>query len=95
MHYRTILIAAAVAMLGVGSAYAQELSEVQVCEAAAAAFQAYGTNNGDADLESAKNMVAQGLAACNSGKTAEGLDMINTAIGAISDGKEGSHRNKS
>ena len=48
-----------------------------------------------ADLESAKNMVAQGVAACKSGKTAEGIDMINTAVGAISDGKEGSHRNKS
>ena len=92
MHYRTIPIAITVAVLGVGSAYAQELSELQVCEAAAAAFQAYGVNNGDAD--SAKNMVAQGLAACKSGKTAEGIDMINTAIGAISDGKEGSHRNK-
>jgi hypothetical protein len=81
-------------MFGVGFAYAQELNDVQICEAAAAAFQAYGTNNGDADLESAKGMVAQGLADCKSGKTAEGLDAINLATAAISDGKEGSHRNK-
>jgi len=92
MHYRTILVGTIVAMLGVGSAYAQELTEVQICEAAAASFEAYAVNNEDADMESSKGMVAQGLADCKSGKTAEGLDAINLATAAISDGKQGSRK---
>jgi hypothetical protein len=94
MHYRTILVGATVAILGVGFAYAQELNDVQICEAAAASFQAYAAGNGDGDLESAKTMVAQGLADCKSGKTAEGLDTINLATAAISDNVQGSHKRK-
>jgi hypothetical protein len=94
MHYRTILVGAAVAMLGVGFAHAQELNDLQICEAAAASFQVYAANNIDGDLESAKGLVAQGLADCKSGKTKEGLDTINLATAEISDNVQGSHKRK-
>ena len=95
MLYRMVLVGTAVAMLGgVGFAYAQEIDDLQICKAAAAAFEPYAMKSDDGDVDAARKMVAQGLAACKSGKTAEGIDMINTAIGAISDGKEGSQRNK-
>jgi hypothetical protein len=94
MHCRTILVGTTVAMLGVGFASAQELTDVKICEAAAASFQTYAAGNIDGDLESAKGMVAQGLADCKSGKTKEGLDMINLATAAISDNVQGSHKSQ-
>jgi hypothetical protein len=94
MHYRTILLGATVAMLGIGFADAQELDDLQICKAAAASFQAYAAGNGDGDLESAKGLVAQGLADCESGKTKEGLDTINLATAEISDNVQGSHKRK-
>jgi hypothetical protein len=89
---RTAVTGVALTMFGFGFAYAQELTEQQICEAAAASFEAYAVNNDDGDMESAKGMVAQGLADCKSGKTAEGLETINLATAAISDGKQGSHK---
>jgi hypothetical protein len=98
MHYRmhccTILVGTTVALLGVGFASAQELDDLQICKAAAASFQAYAAGNGDGDLESAKGLVAQGLADCEAGKTKEGLDTINMATAAISDNVQGSHKRK-
>jgi hypothetical protein len=90
----TALAGAALTMFGFGSAYAQDLDDMKICEAAATAFQAFAANNQDADLESAKGEVAQGLADCKSGKTAEGLATINLATAEISDGVQGSHKHK-
>jgi hypothetical protein len=94
MHYRTILVGATVVMLGVGFAYAQELNDLKICEAAAASFQVYAANSIDGDVESAKGLVAQGLADCKSGKTKEGLATINLATAEISDNVQGSHKSE-
>ena len=93
MFYRMVLVGTAVAMLGgVGFAYAQEIDDLQICKAAAAAFEPYAMKSDDGDVESARNMVAQGLADCASGKLKEGLETINLATAEISDGKQGSHK---
>jgi hypothetical protein len=91
---RTAVTGAALTMFGFEFAYAQELDDVKICEAAAASFQAYAANNIDGDLESAKGEVAQGLADCKSGKTTEGLATINLATAEISDNVQGSHKRK-
>ena len=98
MTYRklcfTAVAGAVLTMFGSGFACAQDLDDMKICEAAATAFQAFAANNQDADLESAKGEVAQGLADCKSGKTAEGLATINLATAEISDGVQGSHKHK-
>jgi hypothetical protein len=83
---------AALTMIGFSLAYAQEIDDLQVCKAAAAAFEPYAANSDDGDVETARGMVAQGLADCASGKLKEGLETINLATAAISDGKQGSHK---
>ena len=95
MLCRMVLVGTAVAMLGgVGFAYAQELDDLQICKAAAAAFEPYAMKSDDGDVESARGMVAQGLADCASGKLQEGLATINLATAAISDCVQGSHKHK-
>ena len=87
MLYRAFLTAAAIATLGVGSAIAQEqaMDPAQVCDAAAAAYEAYALNNTDPDLKEANDRVTEGVTDCKNGNTDQGLRKINEGTAMIHD----------
>lgn len=87
MLYRAFLTAAAVAALGVGSAIAQEqaMDPAQVCDAAAAAYEAYSLNSTDPDLKEANHRVTEGVTDCKNGHHDRGLATINHATATLHD----------
>ena len=87
MLYRTLLTAAFITAIGGTSATAQakEMDAAQMCDAAAAAYQAYALNNSDPDLETANHRVTEGVTDCKNGHHDLGLYKINEAMARIHD----------
>jgi hypothetical protein len=86
MLHRAFLAAATIALLGVGSAVAQDqIDPAQMCDAAAAAYQAYALNNTDPDLKEANHLVTEGVYDCRNGDADRGIKKVNEAMARIHD----------
>ena len=83
------LTAAAVVLLGIGTAAAQQgMDEAQTCDAAAAAYKAYALNSNDPDLATANHKVTEGMTDCQNHEFTGGIRKINDAMALIHDHKK-------
>ena len=89
---RTAIAGAALTMFGFSLAYAQEIDDLQNVRPPLPPLSHMQRRATMVMWNSARGMVAQGLADCASGKRKEGLETINSATAAISDGMQGSHK---
>jgi hypothetical protein len=76
-----------VAIFGFRPALAQEpdVDPAMMCDAAAAAYQAYALDNNDPDLEAANARVTEGVSDCKNGQHGEGIRKVNEGTAMIHD----------
>ena len=84
---RTVVAGASVAIFSLRPAFAQEpdLDPAMMCDAAAAAYQAYALNSTDPDLEAANARVTEGVTDCKNGQHEQGLWKVNEGTAMIHD----------
>jgi hypothetical protein len=84
---RTVVAGASVAIFSLRPAFAQEpdLDPAMMCDAAAAAYQAYALNSTDPDLEAANARVTEGVTDCKNGQNEQGLWKVNEGTAMIHD----------
>ena len=77
----------AAAGLHVPAAFAQQpdVDPQTMCDASAAAFQAYALNNDDPDKDAATARVKEGVTDCKNGQPDQGLQKINEGTAMIND----------
>ena len=90
MLSRKVMLAAAISTLWLGSAAAQQpdVNPQMMCDAAAAAYQAFALNNNDPDKDAATARVTEGVTDCKNGQPEQGLQKINEATAMIHDGEK-------
>ena len=87
MLLRQAVLGAALATLCFGSARAQQpdIDPQTMCDAAAAAYQAYAANSTDPDLQAANARVTEGVSDCKNGQPDDGIRKINESTAMIHD----------
>ena len=88
MFLKIIATTAAVSLLSLSYAAAQDIDPQAACDAMGDAFDNYSAKLADPDLEMATALAHEGLKDCESGKTDEGMQKISQAMGAMHDGKQ-------
>ena len=85
---RPLVAGAALAMFAFGPAFAAQQPDVdpqQMCDAAAAAFQALAANSTDPDKDAATARVTEGVTDCKNGNNESGLRAINEGTAMVHD----------
>ena len=84
---RPVVAGAALALFGFAPAFAQQpdVDPAMMCDASAAAYQAYAINNDDPDKDAATARVTEGVSDCKNGNTEVGLRKINEGTAMIHD----------
>ena len=87
MSYRKAVVGAVLAMVCLGSARAQEpdIDPQMMCDASAAAYQAYALNNDDPDKDAATARVTEGVTDCKNKEYDDGLRKINEGTAMVHD----------
>ena len=85
--YRTAVVGAALATLGLAPAFAQQpdVDPAMMCDAATAAYQSYAATNDDPDKDEATARVTEGASDCKEGRHDVGLRKINEGMAMIHD----------